>query len=435
MIRLIALAFLLCLTGAPCALAAMNIQRVISPGGIEAWLVEEHQIPLIALQLGFRGGASGEPLGREGAASMLAALLDEGAGDLDAKAFQEALADKAIQLSFSSDRDNFFASAGTLSANRDQAFALLSKALTKPRFDDAPVARVRAQLLARLQRESTDPGTIAAKKWFETAFPRHVYGRSTHGTAQSIAAISVADLKALSARIIAQDRLYVAVVGDIDAKTLARMLDDTLGGLPKSSAADDIADITPAAGKKPIVIKAPNPQSVVVFGNKGLKRDDPDFYAAYVLNYIVGGGSFASRLTHEVREKRGLAYSVSTSLVPMDHAGLMLGELGTANAQVGEALSLVRSEFRKIVKDGVTPDELADAKTYLTGSYPLRFSSNSKIASELVGIQLEKLGIDYVERRNRLIEAVTLQDLKRVAPRILDAGQLVVTVVGGPKGL
>jgi zinc protease len=414
---------------------AMNIQRVVSAGGLEAWLVEEHAVPLIAMQAGFHGGSALEPQGREGLAAMMAALLDQGAGDLDARAFQERLADTAIDLEFSASRDAFYASFGTLSEKRDEAFALLSKALTAPRFDADPLARIRAQMLSRLKRESEDPDSIAARLWFAAAFPGHVYGRWPHGTPESITAVSADDLRHFAARILTRDRLTIAVVGDIDAATLKILLDKSFGTLTKTSDPDDIPETVPALGAKAIVEPVPNPQSVVIFGNKGLKRADPDFYAATVLNYILGGGGFASRLTHEIRETRGLVYSVSTGLTPLDHAGLMLGNLGTENKNVGDAVKLVRSGFKSILKDGVSEAELADAKTYLTGSYPLRFSSNSAIASELVGIQLQHLGIDYVQKRNSLIESVTAADVKRVAPRILDPDHLLITVVGDPKGL
>jgi zinc protease len=427
--------FCLAIFGLAVPASAMTIQRVVSAGGIEAWLVEEHAVPLIAVQVGFHGGSALEPSGHEGLAAMLASMLDQGADNLDARAFQEILADKAIELEFSSSRDAFFASFGALSEQRSAAFALMSKALTKPRFDADPLARVRAQMLARLKREGEDPDSIAQKRWFEAAFPGHVYGRWPHGTPETVSALSADDLRGFAKRLFTKDRLNIAVVGDIDAAALKTLLDQSFGTLPQTSGPDDIPEVQPAPGGRPIVATIPNPQSVVMFGNKGLKRDDPDFYAAYVLNYILGGGGFASQLTHEIREKRGLVYSVSTSLLPLDHAGALIGDLGTENKNVKSAIGLVKAGFRHLLTAGVSEDELRDAKTYLTGSYPLRFSTNSNIASELVGIQLEHLGIDYVEKRNSLIEAVTLTDLTRVAPRILDPDHLVITVVGDPKGL
>jgi zinc protease len=276
---------------------------------------------------------------------------------------------------------------------------------------------------------------VASRRWFAAAFGDHPYGRWPHGNKASIDAIQVSDLKAFVHRQFARDRLYVAVVGDIDAKTLGHLLDKTFGALPKTSAPDDVKPLEPNHGGTPIVERIPNPQSVVFFGNKGVLRPEPDFYPAYVLNYIMGGGGFASRLTHEIREKRGLVYSVETALSPLDYSGLMLGELATENKTVKESIGLVKSELKKVLKDGVSAQELADAKTFLTGSYPLRFSTNAKIAAELVGIQLQHLGIDYVNKRNGLIEAVTLADLKRVAPRIYDPDHLIVVVVGDPGGL
>lgn len=434
MIRPLALAFgLILFSLAPAA--AMTIERVTTPGGIEAWLVEEHAVPVIAVEIGFRGGARVEPDGREGLADMMMALLDEGAGDLDAEAFQKRLEERAISLGFDGGRDGVYASLRTLSGEREEGFRLLGLALRAPRFDDEPVARVRSQLLAQLKRQAEDPDTVAAKRWFSAAFPDHPYGRDSSGSEASLRAISVDDLKAFAARSLARDRMKIAVVGDIDRRTLARLLDAALLGLPASSPADETPEAVPTGKARLLVERRPLPQTVVVFGSAGLKRADPDYIPAFVLNYMMGGGGFASRLTEEVREKRGLAYSVYSYLLPLDHAGLVLGGLATENAHVKDAIALVRAEQRRMLTKGVSAEELKNAKTYLTGSYPLRFDTNAKIASELVGIQLEDLGIDYVDKRNALIEAVTLEDLKRVAPRVLDPDGLLVSVVGDPKGL
>jgi zinc protease len=183
------------------------------------------------------------------------------------------------------------------------------------------------------------------------------------------------------------------------------------------------------------VVRKPIPQSIVIFGHNGIKRDDPDYYAAYVLNHVLGGGGFSSRLTEEIREKRGLVYSVYSYLNPMDHGGLIMGGLGTQNARVAESLKIVRSEWRRISEHGVAPDELKSAKTYLNGSFPLRLDSSSRIARMLVAIQAHELGIDYLKRRPELINGVTGDDVRRVARRLFDAQKLTVVVVGDPKGL
>ncbi len=414
---------------------AFKIERVVSAGGIEAWLVEEHAVPLIAVQVGFKAGAAVEPANRQGLATMLAGLLDEGAGELDSLSFRKRLEDKAIRMGFGASRDDFTGSLATLAENRDEAFNLFRLALTAPRFDDEPIVRIRSQLQAVLVRESEDPDDIAAKMWFAEAFGAHPYAHPSNGTIESLEAITREDLKSYLSRFLSRDRMKIAVVGAIDAKTLRPLLDKTFGQLPKAGASVDVPETTVSGTSAIGVVQRDNPQSVVIFGGPGLKRHDPDFFPAYVLNYIFGGGGFASRLTQEVREKRGLVYSVYTYLAPMDRAGLLLGGLATENATVKESIGLVQTEMKRVLKEGVSDDDLKNAKTYLTGSYPLRFSSNAKIADELVGIQLEDLGIDYVEKRNGFIEAVTRDDLKRVAPRFLDPSRLVITVVGKPQGL
>ncbi len=414
---------------------ATEVTRVISPGGIEAWLVEAHAIPILSVRIAFRGGATLDPAGKEGRANMASALLDEGAGDYDSRAFQSRLEDLAIHLGFSTGLDTFKASLKTLTVNTDAAFEMLRLAMTEARFDEEPVERIRRQLQVRLTRLADDPDRIARRAWFDAAFPDHAYGRPVDGTPESVAALTAADLGDFVTGQLARDRMVVAVVGDITPDRLGALLDETLGGLPATGARSTAAKTAPAAPGRLIVVDRDIPQSVVVFGHQGLDRADPEFYAAYVMNYILGGGGFVSRLTQEVRHKRGLAYGVYSYLSPLDYAALYFGGVATENARVAESLEVIRTEFALMRDHGLTADELADAKTYLTGSFALRLDSNGKIANFLIGIQLNDLGIDYIDRRNGYIEAVTLADTNRVAARLLDPEALQVVVVGTPEGL
>ncbi len=417
------------------AAAATQVNRVVSPGGIEAWLVEEHSIPILSVRIAFRGGAALDPDGKEGLANMVSGLLDEGAGELDSQAFQARLDDLAIRLSFRAGLDTFTASLKTLSENTDAAFEMLQLALTAPRFDAEPIERVRRQIQVGLKRSAEDPGDIARETWFAAAFPGHPYGRPVDGTPESVAGITTDDLRAFVPARLALDRVYIGVVGDITPERLAPLLDATLGGLAQTGTSLEADAAQPAAPGRLIVVERDIPQSVVVFGHAGLARNHPDYYAAYVMNRILGGGGFTSRLTNEVREKRGLAYSVYSYLSPFDHAALYLGGVGTENARIAEALDIIRAEFARMRDRGVTAEEFADAKMYLTGSFPLRLDSNGKIARLLVSIQLDDLGIDYIERRNDYIEAVTLADVNRVAAALLKPDELEVVVVGKPVGL
>jgi zinc protease len=411
--------------------AATTVQRVVSPGGIEAWLVEEHAVPMIAVDFSFEGGSAQDPVGREGLADLMSTLLDEGAGDLAAQAFQAKLEDLSIELSFADRRDRFDGEMKTLSENRDAAFDLLALSVNAPRFDAEAVDRMRAQALAGLRRAEKNPDAIAGRRLSEALFPGHPYGRPAEGTEATLAAIAPAELKDAHHRLFVKRGLKVAVVGDIDAATLAPLLDRVFGKLPESGPRSPVAEVAPAIGGR-LDVALPIPQAVIRLGGVGLKRDDPDFLAAYVMNHILGGGSFSSWLYREVREKRGLAYSVTTGLAPLVHTGLFVGAVGTRADAAEETLALIRTEIARMRDVGPSEAELASAKAFLIGSYPLRFDTSDKIAGALLSIMVDGLGIDWIDRRNAAIEAVGLDDVRRVARRLFSSEPKVVVV--GPKG-
>ena len=431
----VVLLFVLLIFGWTQAARAVEVQKVVSPGGIEAWFVQDASVPLIAVEFLFRGGAASDPSGKGGLASMTASLLDEGAGDLDSQAFQGRLQNLSIQLGFNAGYDSFGGSLKTLNRNRDEAVRLLRLALTKPRFDAEPVERIRGEILASLKRRSTRPGYIARRIWQRAVFPDHPYGRPVSGTETTISAIKVADMRDFAKRRFARDQLLIGVSGDISPAELGVLLDKAFGGLPAKSERRPLEKASPAALGATFVVERPVPQSVAVFGLPGLSRRDPDYYTAYVMNHILGGGSFSSWLYDEVREKRGLAYSVYSYLSPREGAPFWMGGVSTANAGMAQSVDLIRAQIRRMRETGVTDEELKNAKLYLNGSFPLRFTSSDQIASILVSMQFHALGIDYLDRRAGLIDSVTRQDINRLAKRILDVDKLTVTVVGQPQGL
>ena len=415
--------------------AAVEVERVISPLGIEAWLVEEHSVPFLSLNFVFRGGAKLDPPGREGLAELVSGMLNEGAGELDSLAFQKATDDFAIRMAFDAGIDEFGGGLQTLTETRDRAFELLALALTEPRFDAGAIERVRGQLLAALERDAKNPNGIARRLWYRAAFGGHAYARQSDGTIEGVSAIGRDDLVRFVAERLTRESLIVGVAGDIDAATLGPLLDTVFGPLAETGPPFAVPEVEPGARGAVIVERMPQPQSVVLFGQRGLKRADPRFYAAYVMNQILGGGGFTSRLIEEVREKRGLAYGVFSYLAPLDHSALYMGGVATQNERVAESLAVIRAEFARMRDDGVSEKELADAKTYLTGSFPLRLDSNGEIANMLVGMQIADLGIDYLERRNGLIEAVTVEDIHTLAAELLDPDSFTVVVVGDPLGV
>ena len=329
-------------------------------------------------------------------------------------------------------RDSLYGSFEPLSQNRDKAVALLKLAVTKPRFDADAVERIRGQLAANLMYAEKDPDKVAAKAWFATAFQGHPYGRSANGNMKSLAAIAPQDLHDFHKRNFGKDNLKIVAVGDINAEELGKMIDEVFGALPAKSQLAKVEKTAPVNGGQQNVIEMDVPQSVAIFGLGAMARKDPDFMTAFVLNHILGGGGFSAKLMEEVREKRGLAYSVYSYLQPFQHASILSGSVATKNASMGESLDIIRAELKKMAEQGPSPDDLKAAKDYLTGSYALRFDTNAKIASQLLGLLQEGFGPDYVDNRNKLVEAVTIEDAKRVAKRLLDADHLIVTVVGKP---
>lgn len=413
---------------------AFEITPVTSPSGIKAWLVEDHKNPIITIQATFLGGASGDPAGKPGLANLASGLLDEGAGELDSTAFQKALADNSISLSFNSSTDSFSGALRTLTETSEAAFRLLRLALNEPRFDAAPLERVRGQVMAGLRSRKENPNRIAGRVWWKAAFPDHPYGAPRRGTLVSLPTITSADLQGFTKRTFARDQLYIGVVGDISPARLGQVLDQVFGSLPKASGAAPVPDVNLAFSGETMIVERPVPQSVVVFGHRGILRDDPDWYTATVLFEILSGG-FGSRLTEELREKRGLTYGVSTYPIPLEHAGLIVGGVSTVNDRVAESIGLIKDIWARFGAEGPTAEEVRNAKDYVNGSYALRFSNSGAIAGVLTAIQRHDLGIDYIERRNGIIEAITMSDLKRVAKRLFQADELTFAVVGKPTGL
>lgn len=419
----------------PFTASATKIQPVISPGGIKAWLVQEPTIPLLSISFSFAGGATIDRPGRKGTGNMVSGLLDEGAGPYNSLAFQTKLEELAVRISFDADRDRFSGSMRTLSKNRDAAFELLRLALNEPHFEAEAVERIRGQIVTGLIEDGENPNAIGGRLWFKTAFPDHPYGLSSKGNLETVKAITIDDLRTFLAKALAKDRLSIGIVGDISAQEVGPLLDWTFGELPQSTDIPAVRDVVPVSQGVTKVVQKAIPQSLVIFGGPGLKRDDPDWYAAYILNYVLGGGGFSSRLNEEVREKRGLAYSIYSYLYPLDHAAVHLGGVGTQNSRVAEALQVIKQQIRQMRDEGITAKELANAKLFLNGSFPLRLTSSSRIARLLLAIQQENLGVDYLDRRPKLFNAVTLEDIARVAKRLLRPEKMLIVVVGQPDGL
>ena len=414
--------------------AAVAIQEVTSPGGIKAWLVENHDIPFTALNIRFKGGTSLDAVGKRGAVNLMTALIEEGAGDLDSQAFAAARDGMAAEFGFSSDSDGVSVSARFLTETSAQATDLLHLALTQPRFDAQAIERVSGQVLQNIASSAKDPGTIASDLLSQAAFGDHPYGSSGDGTADSVQVLTRDDLLAAYHGALARDRIYVAAAGDISATDLGLMLDKLLGDLPATGAPQP-ADVALTAKGDVTQQSFPGPQSTISFYQSGIQFEDPDYFAATILNEILGGNGFSSRLMNEVREKRGLTYGIDTSLAAYEHAELLAGSVATSNEKATETMQVIRDVWADVAKNGVTQKEVDDTKTYLTGAYPLRFDGNKRIASILVGMQMLGLPVTYPAERNAKVDAVTLADVNRVAAALLTPDKLTFVVVGDAVGV
>lgn len=416
------------------ASAAVDIKTVTSEGGINAWVVEEPSIPFVALEIRIRGGASLDEDGKRGAINLMMGLLEEGSGEMSAQEFQTKRESLAASFGYRASDDTISLSAQFLTENQDEALALFKQSLINPTFDQDAIDRVRAQVISGITSDAKSPNRIASAAFNAAAFGDHPYGSSMDGTIESVSALTQDDMFTAHRNALTRDRLYVSAVGDITAAEIGPILDDLLGDLPAEGPALP-EDVAFGLDGGVTVIDFETPQSVALFGHAGIKRDDDDFFAAYIMNQILGAGGFESRLMDEVREKRGLTYGISTYLVPKFHAEMVLGQVASGNATIAEAIDVTRTEWARMADEGVTAEELATAKTYLTGEYPLRFDGNGEIADIMVGMQMIGLPPEYVINRNDYIEAVTLDDINRVAGELLDPEALHFVVVGQPEGL
>lgn len=413
----------------------LDIQEVVSANGIRAWLVEDHNIPVIALSFAFKdAGAAQDPADKQGLARMVSNTMDEGAGELNSQAFQKELQDLSISLSFNASRDSFGGGVKTLTKNKDRAFELLELALTKPRFDQEAIERMRQSNQSRIRTSISDPDWIAARLMNDIAFAGHPYALNSGGTLTSLEAISADDLRTFHATKLGRNNLVVSVAGDISAQELKTLLDDVFGGLPEVTL-PAVADFQIKNTGSLHLHKKDIPQSVVEIMLPGINRMDPDYQIAQVMNFVLGSSGFGSRLTEEIREKRGLTYGIYSSFQGFTHLDAMSVSTSTKNESVGEMLSLIRSVFEKLRDEPISEEELSDAKAYLIGSLPLALTSTEKISDLLLSLQVDDLPIDYLDQREAKIRATSIEDVQRVAQRLLKPDDFLSVIVGQPEGL
>ncbi|MEZ5998469.1 MAG: pitrilysin family protein [Hyphomonas sp.] len=412
-----------------------TIQQFVTPGGASVWLVSEPSIPIVSLDMAWKGGDAADPEGLEGLAEAVTYHMNEGAGDLDSLAFQTRMEDLNMSFGCESDNDWTSCSASMLTENAADAMDLIALAFAEPRFDDGPFERFCREQQVGLETRETSAGYLAWRARSQALYPDHPYAREE--SAESVAALTPELAREHMRKLMVKDRLLVTAVGDITPEELAPMIDEVIASLPESSDLPATPEIVFPALDAPATVEVdlPQPQTLVQFFVPGLKRDNPDFFPAYVLNYTYGGGGFDSRLMQVLRVQQGLTYGIYTGIDPDEHFANWSGSGQTKNESAGAFIDGIKAEMEDFVENGVSEEELADAKAYLTGSYPLGFDSNAKIAGQLMGVRQEKLGIDYFDKRNAMVNAVTLEDVDRVASEYLQPSKYFFVAVGQPQGL
>jgi len=410
----------------------LDIKAFTTPAGIKVWLVEDHSIPVISLNFSFEGGLAHDPEGKPGVARLVSILLDEGAENMDSQAFQAKMTDNAISMGFTAGRDAFFGELRTITDNRALAFDLLRAALTAPRFDEDAIERMKNANAAQIKRDMGDPAWLSARTFNGVMFEGHPYALPGYGNLASMQKITKKDLINFTRAQFSRDVLQVALAGDITAAEATTLIDKTFGGLPAKGVTIEGRDITPQYPGKTILLPLDTPQTYIAIGAPGIPRADNDWHAAVVMNYILGGGSFDSWLMTEVREKRGLTYGIYSSLQSMKHAAISQISLSSSNEHAAEALSIIRAQLKRMAENGPTEQELKDAKAYLTGSLMLELTSTGDIAGVLNGLQRDDMDAEYINRRNAMLNAITLADVRRVAKRLLKTDQLTTVLVGKP---
>lgn len=407
-----------------------QVELIQTPRGIKAWLVEERSIPLISLKFSFEGGSMQDPPEKGGLASLLASLLTEGAGDLTAEAFARRLSDEGAQIGISSSRDQIHGGLDTLSKRFEASVDLLRLAVTAPRFEAESVERARQQRIAELDLSDKEPRAISLDAWYGATFPGQPYGRPANGTQSSVKSLQQSDLRAFHKRILARDNLRVVIVGDIDKVTASKVIDRIFGDLPEKAERDRKLKPEPARIAAPLIVTRDLPLATAAFGAAGLASDHPQFPALQVLNHIIGSGDFDSILMEEIRVKRGLAYAAAVSLINDTVTASILGGMATKSENMTEALSVLKDVLRRVRETGPTPEQVDNAKLYLTGSDVLDFDTNTKLAGSLLRHWLSGKTIDQLSTRNDAIRAVSVDDVRRIAGAVLDWDRFNLVVVG-----
>jgi len=415
--------------------AGVKIQQWQTTTGAEVYFVENHDLPIVDLSVNFSAGSVRDTAEKSGLAGITRYLMALGAAGMSDEVIANKMADIGAILGgeFTSDRATF--KLRTLSSVREQTQALevFVKVLQKPDFPQTVLDREKARIIAGLQESATQPESIANKAFMAALYGKHPYSLEESGEVETVSKINREDLQAFYAKYYGAKGSVIAMMGDLTREQANQIAENLSGNLPKASAPEPIPSVILPSQAIEQRIAHPASQSHILLGYPGIKRGDADLFPLYVGNYILGGGGFVSRLTEEVREKRGLVYSVYSYFMPMAELGPFQIGLQTKKEQADVALNLVRETFDKFLKDGVTEKELTAAKANIIGGFPMRIDSNAKILDYLAMIGFYHLPLNYLDEYNGNVDKVTVAQIKETFNRRLKPENFVTIVVGDPK--
>lgn len=414
--------------------AAVNIQHWQTSSGAEVYFVENHDLPIVDLSVNFAAGSARDTAEKSGLAGITRYMMTLGAAGMSDEVIANKLADIGAVLGGEFDGDRAALKLRTLSSEREQKQALdvFGKILQKPDFPASVLAREKARIISGLEESATQPEGMVNKAFMTALYGSHPYSLDESGEIATVAKLSVADIQAFYQQYYRANGAVIAMMGDLSRAQAEAIAESMASGLPKGPANPAIAQVT--YPKAPVTQRIAHPasQSHILLGYPGIKRGDPDLFPLYLGNYVLGGGGFVSRLTEEVREKRGLVYSVYSYFMPMAEVGTFQIGLQTKKEQADEALKIVRATLADFLAKGVTDAELKAAKANVIGGFPMRIDSNSKILDYLAVIGFYKLPLNYLDEYNSKVAAVTAAQIKDAFNRRLKPENFVTVIVGAP---
>ena len=415
---------------------SIPVQEIRSPKyGIQAYLLEDKSNPIISVSFLFKnaGYASDNP-NEQGIANMMASLLTDGAGDLDSQAFKEEMESNAIGISFSAGKDDFSGALLTTNDNQKKAYELLRLALSEPRFDADDIRRVQAELLESLKRQKEHPGSILGLEFSKELYGKHPYARNPIGVAENILKVDKGKLQVFMADYFSRQNLLVGIAGDITPFEAEQMLDSVFGVLAESGRVNFVREAELDFNGRSRTIEMPAGQNIVMKAAAGVGRNHEDFYPLFVANHILGGSGLSSRLSQAIREKEGLTYGVYSYLVLDDKAPVIMASFSSTADKYARAEELFAEQWQNFGRNGVSAEELAQAKDYLVASYNLRFASIASIADILTAMQKYNLGLDFLQKRNDYVQQVTQEQVNNAARKYFNKDKLVSVSIGSFKG-